>query len=334
MSRRKAFGLLSLSLLPFIFGCIPEPGTQVSWSPSGRKVGFLSGGRPWIYDIESGSLERAAARLTSAGQLAWSSEEGLLAVSTQNVVELLVEERGRFVSSATFAAPAMGEVSDEVLSWNPADRRLLLVQSLGKEIQTSEIALSSGVVDTAPGVAAYGPEGDWTLWVNQGSVGHQERLIAAREGSGRAPLILSEADQATLGDAGVEMLSIWGNPLCFSQSHDEQTKVLCFDASGRLRQRAVFAKSIGEKQFYMNRQETLFAVLGDEPMVFDSLGKVRARGVRLKAALEREFPGQRELHQSNLAWSPDGNWLAAAIDGRLCLWNWRNDVVRVLPALE
>jgi hypothetical protein len=328
LNRRKLSGLLLLSLLPFLSSCIPEPGTQVSWSPSGRRVGFLSLGRPFVYDLESAKLFKVSTQLGTASQLAWSGEENLLAVSSGSVVELVAEDRGVYASSGAFAAPGFERVEDAVLSWHPSKRRLLLVRSFGKTIDTTEFDATSGAVDAAPGIGTYGPGGKWLLWINGGAVGHHDRMIAAREGPDHATLPLSDEDQATLGDEAVEMLSIWGNPPCFSQKHDETAKILCFDAEGRLRPKAEFAK--GEDIGYINRTETLFAVVGSTPTIFDVRGRVKARGVKLAQAL-----GQRaSADASNAAWSPDGNWISFVVGGRLYLWNWRNDVASVVSPAE
>jgi len=233
LNRRKVAGLLALLLLPGISACGPDAGTEVSWSPSGRKVGFLSEGRTFIYDLSKGTLQRVPTRLTSASQLAWSPSEAVLAISTQNVVELIMGESGRYASSTTFTIPDSGPTSDSVLAWSPEDLRLLLMRDGGdgKSLETSEIDVSSETIDTAPGLGMYGPGGRWLLWLNSGKVGHQERTVSAREGLDHAVLPLSDADQATLADDGVEALWLWGNPLCVTQKHDQDARIFCFAGS-------------------------------------------------------------------------------------------------------
>ena len=67
--------------------------------------------------------------------------------------------------------------------------------------------------------------------------------------------------------------------------------------------------------------------------VYDAQGTLKADGaVFLNKILEAAASGEREeksVHASRLAWSPNGNWIAAVVNGRLCLWNWRNDEVRI-----
>jgi hypothetical protein len=83
----------------------------------------------------------------------------------------------------------------------------------------------------------------------------------------------------------------------------------------------------------------LFAVVSEaeegRPLlnVYDSKGELKAegRGVikRLEARVSAEDRQAGSLRLSRLAWSPDGNWISCVANGRLVLWNWRNDETRI-----
>jgi WD40 repeat protein len=340
LNRRKAASLASLFLFPLLAACDVSVGTRVAWSPSGRAVAFLSNGRPWVYDFASGSLTKVVAPVATADQVAWSSQESLLAISTRNVVELVSEDQGRYAASAVFTAPELDGATDFVLSWHPKEKRLLLVQS-GDKISTSEIVASSETIDTSPGYGVYGPGGSWILWVNQAAVGHQQdRMVFVREGLDHGVLPLSDEDQAILGDSGSAMMWPWGNPPCVTQKHDEGTKLYCFDEAGRLRMKAALpketetpgnGKEVDTGAVFINRAQTLFT--RDSFEIVDAKGKIKTHGKHFMDAVSREIP-EAAASTSNIAWSPDGNWLAIVINGRLCLWNWRNDVARILPKLD
>ena len=68
--------------------------------------------------------------------------------------------------------------------------------------------------------------------------------------------------------------------------------------------------------------------------VLDARGRTRADGARLLKTLDSELSQagldrkdhSKTVRASRVAWDPGGNWLAWVVEGRLFLWNWRNDI--------
>ena len=207
------------------------------------------------------------------------------------------------------------------------------------------ITVSSSVIDTAPGLGFYGPGGRWSLWMSQVYLGHdKEKMVFSREDLDGRPLPISAADLIIM--EANDPLSIYGDAPCVTNLFDGREKVYCFDAAGALKLKADLPK---EGTIYPNRGQTLFALMDEEvaastgsasgqslPLlrIVDSKGRLKASGKVFMQRVADELKDQPGTKTSNLVWSPDGNWLAWDVAGRLCLWNWRNDVVRILPDLS
>lgn len=348
LSRRKLLAFFGLLALPWLSACGPDEGSTVTWSPSGAKVAFLSAGRPWVYDLASGAVREIPIILDGATQMAWSAKEGTLAVSTNSAVEILRMDKETFVSvssvSLAGANPADCPCKSR-LSWHPADLKLLVTSGEYNWAATTGIELSSTGVknDMAGGVGMFGPDGRWTLWSADIFLGNSERKLYSRQGEGEKPLPLSKSDERTM-----EASDRIPGTLCFSSPYKKSgSRLRCLDAAGRLASVARFPHA-DAKNLYPNRARTLFAESDWEKessmrlRILDRDGKVVADGGRVVELVRSEIPqamtaGEKpeaaDNRYSGIAWSPNGEWLAWTVNGRLCLWNWRNDVVRILPAL-
>jgi WD40 repeat protein len=347
LTRLKVVCVAALIAAPLLAGCHDDNGATISWSPSGRKVAFISGDQPWTYDLVSGWATRVPVSGGQAESVAWSPSEDTLAVSTASLVEIFTESQGRYIGGLAFTVPSLGNPTTVQFAWHPKGRRIRLSQVLDDRLETHEITVSSSVIDTAPGLGFYGPGGRWSLWMSQVYLGHdKEKMVFAREDMDGKPLPISTSDLAILEEN--DPLSVYGDAPCVTNLFAGREKVYCFDAAGALKLKADLPK---EGTIYPNRSQTLFAVMDEEVAastgpataaapaapalrLLDSKGRLKASGERFMRKVAEELKDQSGTRTSNLVWSPDGNWLAWVVGGRLCLWNWRNDVVRILPPLD
>lgn len=342
-SMKRLSSLAGLCALTLLCGCFQFDGeSTIAWAPSGGRVAFLSGGKPWVYSLDAGALSP----LPGEGRylsLAWSPREEWLAVSTASYVEAFHEEDGVFSSSQTFSTETPSPDMSGVVMWHPDGRRLLYSEFSGETATTNEVELDSGVVrHIGAGIGLYGPGGDWMLWSAPVSIGRRsDRVLFDRQNHEGESLSL-DGGMAALEKGFFDMLvGLSDNsplPLCAPREDPERpiTDVLCLDASGALVKRATLP---ARGRVFPDRGRTLFALVeepgGQEPRlgVYDEAGKLRADGKAfLKRIAETATDQEKEdktVHASRLAWSPDGNWIAWVVNGRLCLWNWRNDEVRV-----
>ncbi len=340
----KRFSLLLFAALTLLTGCLQfEPGNTVSWSPSGRRVAFISEGKAWVYDMESGNLGALPSRREPSG-VSWSPGEGLIATSTAGLVELYVESSsGVFSSSSAFVMPFLGSDALSLLVWHPSGRKLLDAEIGGSAAETSEIDVSSReVVRLGAGVGVYGPDAAWLMWAAQAPIGKREDKIVFDRQS-------ADGDSLPLGAEAVHVLEAGyldtitsaqdqasRQPVCARREDAQRgrTDFYCLDAEGEPRRRASLSAA---GHVFADQTRGLFAVVeeksDEEPTltIYDGEGRKRADAKKflgvVRAAAGQD--GAESLRVSRLAWSPDGNWLAWIVGGRLCLWNWRNDVVRV-----
>lgn len=327
-------GLGALLALPLLAGCLNfDPRNTVSWAPDGSRVAFLSHGAAWIYTLDTG----AAVPLSEEGSylsLSWSPKGDWLALSTAAYVEAFHEEGGTFVSSLTFST-RLPESDVTTLMWHPDGERLLYSEVAKNTGVTTEADLSTGAV-SAPGegIGLYGPGGQWLFWAaplavgRRGAAMHFERQTP----DGRPLPLEAELDEDRFFTVLPGLSDFSESPLCFNTG----STYSCFTQDGTLRKRAPVPEN---SMVFADRSRGLFAVFekwaGDHPelTIVDSSGRKKADGSKfLKAiteALAPEGGERRTVDVSRLAWSPDGNWLAWVVEGRLCLWNWRNDQARI-----
>lgn len=336
-----------LAFLPLLAlaGCLDfDFSSTVSWSPSGESVAFLAEGRPFVYSLERGALAPLPVPGTYEG-LAWSPEpvsdaEGWIALSTGGVVRLACLSCGAQGGPSLwdFAIPGLGR--ETVLQWRPDGRRLLAADFSADQGATWELDLEERRAQRAgAGVAFYGPGAHWLLWSVPVAVGRRDDfMLVERQTEGGRPLTLEAGTAGLVLDGWAAMTAGVGDPsalpLCPARSDDKakKTAVYCLLPDGSLDRRATLPAA---GRVFPDRARRLFALVeerGEEAprvSVYDGEGRRRADGEALARAVRDATPAGKALSVSRLAWSPDGNWIAWASYGRLYLWNWRNDQVRV-----
>lgn len=327
MGRARLVSLLAL--LP-LAGCLEfESQSSVSWSPDGGRVAFLSEGRPWIYTLDTGAVTPLPGEGSYLG-LAWSPRADWLAVSTAAYVETFRAGEAGFESVHTFSTR---EPESRIMSlmWHPDGRRLLYSEVTEKAALTTEVDVDSGTVSKpGRGIGLYGPGGDWLLWAVPLDVGRRETLFLERQSTAGAvlPLTAPTFEQDALFTLLPGISDFSPLPLCGVAGKE----YVCLGSDKRL---AVPENAL----VFADRRRELLAVVEEpaskEPRlrIVDWQGRPKADGAGfLKAIRSAAGPGEADketVSVSRLAWSPDGNWLAWVVEGRLCLWNWRNDEVRV-----
>lgn len=343
LSLRKGAAFLALGALVLLAGCLEfDAENSISWSPSGGRVAFLSGGKAWIYSLDSGSMRElpTSARYLS---IAWSPREDWIALSTSAYVEIFREQGGTFQGGQTFSTTDPSPDMSSVLAWHPDGRKLLYSEFSGESATTTEVDIDSGAVThMGAGIGLYGPGADWLLWAAPVPIGRRgDKMIFDRQNLAGDSLPLDK-DVSILESGFFEMLSSLNDnsPLPLCARRDDSGKpggeIRCLDAEGRLQRRA--SLPVGGRAF-PDRKRSLFAVVDESKdgelrlFVYDARGALKADGAlflkKIEEAASSEEREGKSLHASRLAWSPDGNWIACVINGRLCLWNWRNDEVRV-----
>lgn len=331
--------LALLGALPLLSGCLLfDAASTVAWSPSGGRVVFLSEGRPWVYTLGSGKLES----LPGDGRylsVSWSPREEWLAVSTAAYVETFHENAGVFESSQTIST-SKHSADLSTLMWHPDGRRLLYSEFEGETAETTEVDIESGAVShLGAGVGLYGPGGDWLLWAVPISIGKRgDTVVFDRQTPAGDPLP-SDPQMRRLSEDFVDLLAGINDHSALPLCGRADAEFLCLDGKGALERRAVLP---AEGRVFPDRRRELFALVedpqGKEPKlaVYDAQGKLKADGRNfLKAIFEAAKPEEKDdadAQVSRLAWSPDGNWLAWVVNGRLALWNWRNDEIRIHAA--
>jgi hypothetical protein len=337
----KRASFFSLAALTLLTGCLQfEPGNVVSWSPSGGRLAFISAGKAWVYDLETGRMGALPSRREPSG-VSWSPREGLIATSTAGLVETYVEGPERvFSSSAAYVMPFLGSDALSVLAWHPTQLKVLDAAIGSRAAETTEIDLGARrTVRLGPGVGVYGPAGRWLLWAAQTSIGMRDEKIIFDRQSPQGESLPLDVEAVHVLEAGFldSMTTAQDQaspePVCARREDGRRGRVdfYCFDAQGELRRRASLPVT---GHIFPDQRRRLFAVLEEKNdeyptlAIYDRDGRRRADAKKFLAAA-RAGSGDRSLRVSRLAWSPDGNWLAWIVDGRLCLWNWRNDVVRV-----
>ncbi len=344
-STRHKSSLLGLILLPLLAGCFQyDPVSTVSWSPSGSRVAFLSGGRGWIYSLDDGSLSKLSDERFAS--LAWSPREDWIALSTFSHVTAFHEEAGVFTSSGVFPFEAGPEIPPLVM-WHRSELKFLAGIAEGARVRTEEVDLTAGKSkELGAGIAVYGGAGprggEWFLWTAPAAVGLKtEKLIFDRQTRAGESLPLSREMVAALEEGADTLFSSFIEnsplPLCVQRDDPEGiSRVVCLDGRGRLDVRASLPSG---GRVFAAPDRNLFAVMtekGSEPPLLeitDGLGKVRADGAafleRIDEVVGLDHPDKTSFKVSRLAFSPDGSWLAWVVKGRLCLWDWRNDEVRI-----
>lgn len=345
LPKRAAY--LLLAALTLLTGCLQfDSGNTLSWSPSGKRLAFVSGGKAWVYDLESGRMGALPSRREPSG-VSWSPRENMIATSTAGLVEFYAEGGdGIFTSSRAFVMPFLGSDALSILVWHPSGERLIDAEVGNRAAETSEIDLPArAVVRLGPGVGLYGPGADWLLWAAQAPIGRRDdKTVFDRQAAGGQSQPLGVEAVHVLEAGYFDSLTTAQDqrarePLCARREDPARgrTDFYCLDAQGEPRRRASLPV-VGH--IFPDQSRRLFAVLEEksdqEPTlrIYDGDGRVRAEArTLLKTVREAGAKdGDSEtLRVSRLAWSPDGNWLAWIVGGRLCLWNWRNDVVRVHP---
>ncbi len=341
------FPFFPVVLFPIFFsGCLEfDPVSTVCWEPEGRAVAFLSGGRPWTYTLGTGELSPLPSE-GPFGSLACSPDGRWIAASSHTYLSLFRREGGGYQSEQTFALPGGDGLISPTLSWHPSSRRLMAGLAGAAALSTFEVDLDSGTMTPAgAGLGIFGGA-DWLLWGNKVSLGKSRELLALdRQDEEGRPLPLSRPAHDSLEDGAFDLLSSLGDfaalPLCWSGQNGGRTFSACLAENG-----SVVWKSKAlpkDARIFANPARTLFAGVVDDGKndlrlaVFDGQGKIRADGARLLKTLDAELAragrdrkdSSRSIHASRVAWDPGGNWLAWVVDGRLFLWNWRNDILAV-----
>jgi WD40 repeat protein len=344
LSRSRLATLALTAAFPLLAGCGHEPVSTLDWSADGGRLGFLDDSGAGVYDLTSRRLERLDAR--RYGALAWSPAEPVVAVATGALVEVYSEQDGRFRRTGAWTAGEPGGVTG--LMWHPSGRKLLVLRLRdGSSASTWELDLGSGTAAAVgPGLGFYGPGGDWLLWHNTVAIGSRASIdVFDRQRRDGERLPLPPGTRSGLESENFELLvhavsERSARPFCVLSGGDQgPSTVYCLDEGAALKRVGLLPAGTG-RYVYPNPQRSLYAavtIAGRDAAlgVFDAAGRRRADGRRLLDALAEERPRLRaedpsRLRVSRLAWSPDGNWLAWVVEGRLALWNWRNDVV-VLP---
>lgn len=342
---RRARKLLA-GLCPFLLsGCLEfEPVSTVCWEPSGREVAFLSSGRPWVFSLPTGELSPLPSEGPFAS-LACSPDGGWIAASSHTYLSLFRREGGEYVSDETFALPPGGGLIPPVLSWRP-DSGSLLIGSAGAEIVTFEADLGSGTLTRlGSGLAIY-EAADRLIWGTKAVLGPDRELMVldSQDPQGR-PLTLAPGARDGLEDGAFDVLSTQGDfsalPPCWTQRSSSKTAhTVCLNGGAPV----IRGRNLPtDSRVFPSPGRNLFAVVIDKAdsdlslFVYDARGIKRAEGARLLKTLDEELAragrdrkdNSKAIPASRIAWDPGGNWLAWVVDGRLFLWNWRNDILSV-----
>jgi WD40 repeat protein len=339
----RALAFLSFAALALLTGCAQEPLSTIAWSPSGARVAYLDSGVPTVFDVKRSSISRLAGG-PYAG-LVWSPVDEAVAVSSGNTVELFRETEQGFARAASYAVgTATGGLS--AMMWHPSGKKLLVARLEEDNGATWEIDLASNTVSRAmPGLGFYGPGGRWLLWWSASALGRRAKVdVFDRQAPDGASLKLPPGTRAGLESEDLHLLSgsIEGaapQPLCWLSGADAgPSELYCLDDNAALKRLASLPPGTGSRVF-PNRDRTLLAVLtldAGKPSltIYDAAGKARADGKDFLAAIAAARPdlagkNPDTLRVSLLAWSPDGEWLAWVVEGRLCLWNWRANKTRL-----
>lgn len=330
----RARSLAALLALPLLAGCLDfDPRNTISWSPDGSRLAFISeSGTAWIYTLDTG----AAVPLSEEGtylSLSWSPKADWLAVSTAAYVETFHEEEGVFTSSQTFST-RLPESDVTTLMWHPEGGRLLYSEVAKNTGVTTEVDLATGAVSLpGEGIGLYGPGGDWLLWAAPLAVGRRGEAMHFERQTPEGGSLPFEAglDEDRFFTVLPGLSDFSESPLCFNTG----TEYSCFSASGALQKRAPVPEN---SMVFADRGRGLFAVFEkwaeDHPVltIVDEKGRKKADGAKFLKEILESGPKESDrssVSVSRLAWSPDGNWLAWVVEGRLCLWNWRNDETRI-----
>jgi hypothetical protein len=338
----RKLGVLALAALPLLTGCLQfDHGNTLTWSPTGKRLAFIAAGKAWVYDLENGAMSALPSRREPSG-VAWSPRENLIATSTAGLVETFVEDSGVFFSSAAYVMPFLGSDAVSLLQWHPQEAKLIDAQLGSKGAETSEIDLSAKKASKlGPGIGIYGARGEWLLWGAQAPIGRSEdKVVFDRQSPSGQTLPLPHEAVRVLDAGFIDALTTVQDhtsrqPICARREDPQRgrTDFYCLDDEGEPRRRASLPL-LGN--IFPDVRRRLFAVLEEkreqEPTlsIYDGEGRLRAKADKFMKQARLKAPGDdRSERVSRLAWSPDGNWIAWVVDGRLCLWNWRNDVVRV-----
>lgn len=336
---RRPLAFFWLCALPLLAGCFQyDQVSTLSWSPSGSRVAFISEGRAWIYALDTGRVSLLSEKNFTS--LSWSPKEEWLALSSDTYVSTFREDGGAFRGAGIYYLEP-GSDFPPLMMWNGSGDRLLVGVGDGEKVYTNEIDPVSGTVERlGSGIGMYG--GEWLLWVAPVAVGRKsDKIVLDRQTRAGESLPLSREAIATFERGIFSLFSAFLDnspmPLCVQRDDpDGASQVVCLDGRGRLDVRATLPSG---GRIFADRERILFARLeekSDEPpklTITDGFGKIRAEGADFLRRIEEVTPltaaEGSSLKVSRLAFSPDGNWIAWVVRGHLCLWNWRNDVVRI-----